>query len=75
MKTKYVVILSVSLGLIALYIYFRSEAQKKGWHKDRFWANLYGVAHYTEAEADTIAGEFENILNNPFPEDADGWTS
>ena len=34
------------------------EAQKKGWNKSKFWAGLYGVEHFTEDEADTIADEF-----------------
>ena len=61
-KTKIVIASVVVAALIGLYLYFRSEAQKKGWHKSSFWAALYGVEHYTEQQADEIAEEFEDIF-------------
>ena len=58
-KKKNILIASVIVAaLVAAYFYFRMEAQKKGWNKSKFWAGLYGVEHFTEDEADTIANEF-----------------
>lgn len=75
MKKGYILLITAIVIITGLYIYYRSEAQKKGWHKSKFWADAFGVAHYTEAEADLIAGEFEDIFTNPFGVDAEGWTS
>ena len=75
MKKGYIILIAFTLILVALYLYLRNEAQRKGWHKDKFWADFYGVNHYTQAEADLIAAEFADILENPFPEDDTGWSS
>jgi hypothetical protein len=57
-KKTLIIVGFVMAALIGLYFYFRSEAQKKGWHSSKFWAAIYGVTHYTAQEATVIYDEF-----------------
>lgn len=60
---KTLIIISILVVLSGIYVAMRISVQKRGWHKNKVLAGVFGVSHYSEEEADQIAQEFDDILS------------